>query len=1119
MRVKTDSEEKYLSFSNDLQDTILSDIPLRIKYLQLKGILERVCKDLTSEEALQFPSLFSRIVFISQKYHLPKSLEWQLQNIRVKSNFLLKDKNNIISEAQFNQAKDIINTLLFATYKNERVEWGDNPESTNDKKNIPFDRLRGQVTTIDKENECFVVYTDSEDGGNEYNIRYNVKKINDGFNDTIDRLWIGAQINLIDCAVDENDCLIPRFIVLEPDYLIDASALAECFQNYGVSHLHYFRGKFEDVQNSQHILLGNLANFFLDELIYADNPSDTKFEQSFLHAFKQFPFEFTSCSDIKDVPAFKEFMVKAKTQFENIQRVIVNDFPINNIQPQNCLLEPSFFCEKFGVQGRLDLLQNDENIRIVELKSGGLPFPRHDTGKIARNHEVQTTIYRLIIQTVFEQNPRNISATLLYSAAENPGENLRLSAAYQTLEKEIINIRNLIVATEHDLYLNEDNAVEKLINEIKSVKNYPAAPQFFIDKLVDFAKVTENISPLERKYFYRFISFISRELYIHKIGDSSYTSHSGISSLWNTTFTERKEAFELLSELKIIDIDDSGNDMKILFSKTADSNFTNFREGEICIVYPHEKEDDSILSNQILKGTVAQINTDSILIRFRYKQKNKSYLHQYSCWVIEHDSLDHTYNNMYKSMIGFLKAPSERRSLLLGITPPASRYSFSQQAVSGITDKQNQVIEKALAAENYFLIVGPPGTGKTSIFARKLIEKLHTDPHSNILVIAYTNRAVDELCEAINNIFGSSNIHTDKYIRIGSELSCDAQYKNRLLQNIAKGVKSRDELRNILDSCRIYVGTLASIIGKPEIFGMKKLDTVIIDEASQILEPQIIGLLTKFDKFIMIGDHKQLSTITLQHPSQSNIHDTELNELELFDSRESYFERLYRICEKNSWINSYDTLVYQGRMHQEIADFPNRYFYNEKLLPASEWQLHPLKLSYNEEDILRKIVNEYRTAFIPTISTAVINDKINEQEADIVVSLCKSIVNSYKEQGKEFDPNTTLGVITPYRNQIALIKHKLKLSVINELDNIMVDTVERYQGSQRDIIIISFCMNKAYQLDFFCNLNHDKTVDRKLNVALTRARQQLFITGNENILKQNPIYRELLENIPYINLP
>ena len=106
-----------------------------------------------------------------------------------------------------------------------------------------------------------------------------------------------------------------------------------------------------------------------------------------------------------------------------------------------------------------------------------------------------------------------------------------------------------------------------------------------------------------------------------------------------------------------------------------------------------------------------------------------------------------------------------------------------------------------------------------------------------------------------------------------------------------------------------------------------------------------------------------------------------------------------------------------------------------------------------------------------------------------------AILDVYKASGLAFD-DRTLGIITPYRNQIALIKHKLEETNIAELQSVMVDTVERYQGSQKDVIIVSFCLNKPYQLDFFCNLNQDGTVDRKLNVAITRAREQLFLIGN-----------------------
>ena len=130
----------------------------------------------------------------------------------------------------------------------------------------------------------------------------------------------------------------------------------------------------------------------------------------------------------------------------------------------------------------------------------------------------------------------------------------------------------------------------------------------------------------------------------------------------------------------------------------------------------------------------------------------------------------------------------------------------------------------------------------------------------------------------------------------------------------------------------------------------------------------------------------------------------------------------------------------------------------------------------------------------------------------MVARLSAAVYRQYRET-TGFDPSRTLGIITPYRSQISLIKQELEALGIPSLREVLVDTVERFQGSERDVIIYSFCVNRAYQLKFLANLteDHGVLIDRKLNVALTRARRQMFITGVPGLLEQNPIYRELLQ--------
>ena len=157
-----------------------------------------------------------------------------------------------------------------------------------------------------------------------------------------------------------------------------------------------------------------------------------------------------------------------------------------------------------------------------------------------------------------------------------------------------------------------------------------------------------------------------------------------------------------------------------------------------------------------------------------------------------------------------------------------------------------------------------------------------------------------------------------------------------------------------------------------------------------------------------------------------------------------------------------------------------------------------------------------RVAFLPSVPDAVMQSvKMNHSEAQIVARLAKEVYRQYMFSEGGFDVTRTLGIITPYRSQIALIKKEIAAMGIVALNDILVDTVERFQGSERDVIIYSFCVKRAYQLRFLANMTEEDGVqiDRKLNVALTRARKQMFMIGVPQLLKQNPVYARLLQAV------
>jgi superfamily I DNA and/or RNA helicase len=305
------------------------------------------------------------------------------------------------------------------------------------------------------------------------------------------------------------------------------------------------------------------------------------------------------------------------------------------------------------------------------------------------------------------------------------------------------------------------------------------------------------------------------------------------------------------------------------------------------------------------------------------------------------------------------------------------------------------------------------------------------------------------------------------------------------------------------------------------LFKLKHFQVAIFDEASQILEPHLLSILTSpaIDKIIMIGDHKQLPAVVVQDEKKSAVASPMLHAIGLTNCRNSLFERLYEKYRHREDIVA--MLNHQGRMHPDIAAFASRLFYENRLLPVGlpHQKENLLFTNYDEADSIETLVATRRCAFVhvPRPSFEDYMPKANVLEAQRIAQIVKKICIVHQKNGISFDPSRQLGIIVPYRRQIATV-HTEVANLLSECgmgnsSQLLIDTVERFQGSQRDIIIYGTTIVQYYELERLSELVTigETLVDRKLNVAITRARKQFIMLGNEQLLSQNVLYSQLID--------
>lgn len=954
------------------------------------------------------------------------------------------------------------------------------------------------------------------------------------FADLNGQLYEGAQLNLLSVKAIKAEgaypyVLKPEMLVLDPDFLIDITALCACIKPYGYSAYTHLLNKFAPPARSAAIQLGNAANQFLDDCVnerFIQNADGTTEAELYLRSMQNsFRFSPLAWSTLPDID--RDFFNRCEMQFHHIRQTVRNSFSAAgiDIRKTEVELEPSFLCEALGLQGRMDLLTRNAD-KLVELKSGKADEYPYRSPK--DEHRLQMALYKEILYYNLDRRHEQVQSYLFYSrypglyAVDVPRSHIR----------RVMALRNAILHIEHRLRRGESRVlIEELTEERLNVdgRGDRLYTRYLRPRMMEILTPLHGMRGVEADYFHRYLTFTAREQFRAKVGDDRADSPGGFSETWCCDTLTKQQNGNILTGLKLHPVPDEEGAivrLDLALPEYGEDFLPNFRQGDMVMLYERNHEGDNVTNKQFFRCTIEEIHPERMLLKLSYKQRNAGVFHPDSLYAIEPGYMDATFNQAYSGLFSLLTAPRERKELLLGIRPPATDPSVRLHR-HYLNEEIDRIVLKAKQARDYFLLVGPPGTGKTSVALKSMVEEFLSDhPQKTLLLMAYTNRAVDEICHTLSAITPAP-----EYIRIGQELNCAPDFRQRLMRHVIGDATSRKEIYEKLAPVRVFAGTISSLCSQTELFSLKVIDVAIIDEASQVLEPQLLPLLCAtttvnrgdynlnrlaIGKFILIGDHKQLPAVVSQPREMSRVTEDSLQAIGLTDCRNSLFERLHRLSSLQGTEGIVEMLHRQGRMHPSICEFVNRNYYNGGLdaVPLPHQQ-EPLAFSTRpDDDQWTAFVAGARMAFISVqADEAEYYIKSNKREAETVARLVHTLCQLHSRSGIPFSPCKQIGIIVPFRAQIAMIRKALAERHIPDTADITIDTVERYQGSQRDIIIFSTTVSRPYQLPILSEpvMTDGRELDRKLNVALTRARKQFLMTGNETLLRKCTAYREFLD--------
>lgn len=770
-------------------------------------------------------------------------------------------------------------------------------------------------------------------------------------------------------------------------------------------------------------------------------------------------------------------------------------------------IEENIWSPRLGMKGKIDVtvkvnppnkfFNSFQKLMPLEIKTGKASF--------SLEHKGQLIIYQMMMQDLGKQ----IDSGLLLYIREGIMSEIGASEAEK---RGLLQMRNRLAH-----YLSMDLVTrEKELNLPEPINHHSACGRCeynvicttFLKREKELSadhpltkikdKVTAHLSDDHIKYFLHWCHLITLEH--NEIQKTIKLRH-----IWTKAPEIRAAKGTALINLRIKDLVQPQNDEFIHHLGTADTSVdftaTSFEVGEYLIVSTNER--CSVAAGRIVK--IEQSVVTLTLPRDLSHQYADSNFH-----IDRYESQSQSVFN-FSNVAALLENHEELRKIIIDKHPSTFGNSLprivtqrGENILLQMNSVQRKAVLKALTCENYMLIKGLPGTGKSQTLIQ-LIQILLIMKKS-ILITSHTNSAVD-------NILLRLMERGINFMRLGSAARVHQSLKNHLESHLVKDCKTVEELDKIYSHHQIVAVTCLG--SSHELLSRRKFDYCLVDEATQIYQPTVIRPLLSADKFILVGDPQQL--VPLVKSSEARLLGADESLFERLDSPESTMVlglqyRMNRVITKLA-----NALTYEGELkcanetvEKASMTVPNLQLLQEKM-QAEKWLSRALSSHIDQSCSLINTGDVYQIATEFADSIKEDAQKVFADKSKLYVNFCEiAIVLYIVDLLIEFGVSgESIGVIAPYRGQVDALK-----KVLCHHTKVEVNTVDQYQGRDKKIIIYS-CTQSRMNSEATKTSSEVEILDdrRRLTVAITRAKHKLIMIGDANCLNNFTPFKDLLKSM------